>query len=1168
MYLKDILFSDDRKFTEAFYNYVDRNDYSKELKLTYLKKVLMELSIKIGFDLEPVKEVILSRHSNLSGISYPIFKECICEWLENQEKILSTTIFVDDNNMGVLNLPKEDEKSPSLSKSPQFERYNFDPDYDINMIILQRSLYILKRKFEIYEKEIMNIYGKYMEKNKMEFIIDSKKFQLVLNEVLLETKLSFSDINKPSEVFKVELLEHLNKDKLKIILLKIDQFMQDYRKKYNKIMKEKKEKNFLKSNNNENQAEDRGSDDLNFQEGEVEGDINLINNNELEANNLKSSIKENSMQEKLEEEAQDGQEVQENDEIPKDNEEEKLNAVGENPQEENPQDETIQQMNKNLQKLENLGDIKKDEDPFREGSNQNINLRKWKKTLDDDLKSLIMDRSNLNLLQSKYQPNTNEESEDPRLKNIINQLKNNKPGVQKQSDTTYRIQYLLIEILPLIIADYVHDNFNVVIIDTNEELKSELRTLFDNELLQRLGENTKYDIDEEKTIKLKDLLFEKLNLEKNIRTYEDLLLKKQSKRENTIFIEQMLKKLRNQKFFIENKIKTLQEDNETLNSYKNISLFETSENRENQGKKSSGKNLININNSNNFSRLLNDESTIIKKNVSKIVPKNLLSKDELRSNALREIFYFYSRQHQLAGHTATFDEIASKAHHMDLGEFMKFCIEFKILVKKEKLIEVFRKSASNTKQMTYEEFLIGLRNISAKVNEEKRQLLIKRLNRMKAELKKLGIDGLEPKEVNKEENQQENLNQEKSFENEENKQDEMQNQTDRLQEQENREEEKIKTNENEEERNLSNNVSKISQNQQDKNQESKPKDKISKKASLVYSDSKELIEEISKFKMMINDLKNKTYQTLLEELYIYLEIDNEKLYRAKMKGYVLPFNTHEKSYRIPNDVLMKNAKKVDPRTAEEIKRILKTRKEEKIREEQERERLEKLKYFEQKKKISQANKNILNSQQTVTNNTEAKKEENYVKIKRKYETYTKEKESKLTWDQLESLSYNHFVSNKDDDFNPNDLIDENDFDSDDDELLQNLKTGNSHRNPNQSTIKLSQNSPSKNQQYSQEKVYNYANAALMNKHNNLSNKNVNKSIMSTSAERADRSMDNSMSSGGNKINKSKSRSPGPVNKEGYHDHKYFISKTEQKAKELERQWEQKQAKVIKKFRIK
>ena len=180
------------------------------------------------------------------------------------------------------------------------------------------------------------------------------------------------------------------------------------------------------------------------------------------------------------------------------------------------------------------------------------------------------------------------------------------------------------------------------------------------------------------------MLFERLNLEKNIQTYEDLLLKKQSVKENVVFIEQMLQKLYNQKIWIENKIKSIQEDNETINNYNDIQAVNLNLNSNvNANVKNAN---VNVNANANVKDITNmkpivrksinspNESAIFRlNNVSKIIPKKFLSKEEVRSNALNEIFYFYSRQHQLTSRIATFDDIANKTDRMDLGEFMKFC---------------------------------------------------------------------------------------------------------------------------------------------------------------------------------------------------------------------------------------------------------------------------------------------------------------------------------------------------------------------------------------------------------------------------------------------------------------------------------------------------------------
>lgn len=712
--------------------------------------------------------------------------------------------------------------------------------------------------------------------------------------------------------------------------------------------------------------------------------------------------------------------------------------------------------------------------------------------------------------------------------------------------------FLLIEILPLIIADYVQEKGNTVIIDINpiEELKHELRTLFDNEILQRLGESIKYNIDEEKTAKLKDLLLERLNLEKNVRVYEDLLVKKIAVRENTVFIEQMLKKLKKSKIWLENKIKLMQEDNDTVNNFT-------------QGGVNIKNETIggNPGNNNNTSSLLNntslkmDESSIYRKNnVSKIIPKKYLSKEEIRSHALKEIFYFYSRQHHRAGKTVTFDDISNKLDHMDMGEFMKFCVEFKILVKKEKLMEVFKKTSNNTRNMTYDEFLLALRNISVKVNDEKKELLMKRINRLRNELKKFGVNLDEgSKRVSSPVKKKGSM-----FTGEANHPREEEEEMDKIEETEEKKDDKNEE-KNEDNENEAEDKSPIENNEENNvNTSHNPttksiKKKLMKKQSLIYSHPLEIQEEIPKFKMMLQELKNKSYQQLLEEFYLYLEIDNTKVYRNKMKGFILPFHSHDKDYKIPGEIPNNNKKleKIDPRTAEEIKRILQERKEEKEKMKEEKERMEKLKYFEQRKKLNELNQKMKQERERVT----VGKDNRYAVIKQKQENFEKEKDAKLTWDQLESLNSNFFISNREDDFNAEDLIGDDDYDSDDVDLYLNINRGiggeshtNTHNTSHSNAKRVSKNS---NLNTSEEKIYNYNNATLVQNANKTNKGNI---PNTTPGREVNQSIE--------KRNKSPTyASSTSLQSRDYHDHSYFLDKTQKKIKEIEKEWEEKQVKV-------
>jgi hypothetical protein len=72
------------------------------------------------------------------------------------------------------------------------------------------------------------------------------------------------------------------------------------------------------------------------------------------------------------------------------------------------------------------------------------------------------------------------------------------------------------------------------------------------------------------------------------------------------------------------------------------------------------------------------------------------------------IFEFYAKQHQFTSKNATFEEIQEKLNVMILSEYNKFAIEFKIPLKKETVIEIFKKYAKNTKEMHFDEFMVSL----------------------------------------------------------------------------------------------------------------------------------------------------------------------------------------------------------------------------------------------------------------------------------------------------------------------------------------------------------------------------------------------------------------------------------------------------------------------------
>lgn len=96
-----------------------------------------------------------------------------------------------------------------------------------------------------------------------------------------------------------------------------------------------------------------------------------------------------------------------------------------------------------------------------------------------------------------------------------------------------------------------------------------------------------------------------------------------------------------------------------------------------------------------------DTATISPVNNSGVVDKDK-AKSEKREKALRGIFDFYCRQQLLVGRKATFEEIQKEFENMNMGEYVRFCLDFAIPLNKNKLIEIFKKVSLNHKDLTYD----------------------------------------------------------------------------------------------------------------------------------------------------------------------------------------------------------------------------------------------------------------------------------------------------------------------------------------------------------------------------------------------------------------------------------------------------------------------------------
>lgn len=699
-YIRDVILSNDHKFYEIFYNHTSIEDLetSKEVKISNLSNLLKDLSIQFAYDIEPLMELINAKHAHLIGISFSLLKENMLEWLENRQKVLSNNIFVSDSNNSYNNCNVEDNDDLNNSKNEKdnnsAKMFDFSNDIDVNMIILHRTLYLLKRKFNDNDFEIKEIYKEYNinnlnasknKKNNNNNVYESniEDFMNILETVSLKAGFSFTEISKPNDLLKVEVLEKINKEKLALIYSEINNFAKTHRTRYNDIIIEKKGYNIKSNCIDDNNIKDSNHNSKNDEfASKINDNINNIENNNI-INECKDININNENNDNI-----DSSQIQLNNS-------KEINTNNSN--QKNISNHTLNQKSKINETLKsNLSKksiISKDNSSF-ENSNINNNLNK--SIIKNSSKESLKDNTNESKLLDIS--NDNNDNADKSINEKYLNSDANKSNIKDSSKILPTQLLIYLEALPLIIADFIQYHSGIVIVDTNSQFTSELRTLFDNEIIQRLGEDAKISLEQERIAKLKELLFERLNFDNNLKVYEDLLLKKRSKGENTIFIEGMLQKLKLQRDVIDNEIKKLQ-DIETENHFDKTMFNSIKDTR-----------YCNINNKSNI--LSNTNNKIKIKNINTNIINTsydndksiILNLEDKRRSALSHIFYFYSKQHFYTG--KTFEEIKNKQNQLDLGEFMKFCLEFKIPCKKEVLVEVFKKTAGDTRHMTFDEFLV------------------------------------------------------------------------------------------------------------------------------------------------------------------------------------------------------------------------------------------------------------------------------------------------------------------------------------------------------------------------------------------------------------------------------------------------------------------------------
>lgn len=195
----------------------------------------------------------------------------------------------------------------------------------------------------------------------------------------------------------------------------------------------------------------------------------------------------------------------------------------------------------------------------------------------------------------------------------------------------------------------------------------------------------------------------------------------------------MVRKLKEKKIIIQKRITEINKRKYILGNNDNEQYFNTLKVKNNSIDNFYGQSKLNSRNNSKVNLKLNSKK---------------INKKENRENNLLEIFYFYCKQHSFLGLTPTIDQVLKKEKNMNLSEFAKFCIEFKILVKNFKINEIFKKYTKSATYMSFEEFMESLKKMSILVNEEKKQYIKERININELKLKEL-IEKEEKKEKKK-----------------------------------------------------------------------------------------------------------------------------------------------------------------------------------------------------------------------------------------------------------------------------------------------------------------------------------------------------------------------------------------------------------------------------------
>ena len=593
----------------------------------------------------------------------------------------------------------------------------------LELLILYRSIYIIKQKFSLFKERIKNIYQKYNTYNSnIKFKTNTKIYQIhiknfveVTDEVLQDLNLLIIKYLNPKDIFLSRILIEKKREETKKIIKEILNWLlndnnngKDLIRNYNIKFFNKKIKPYIE-------------EEINYE--------NFENMMDIKQNDIRQDMTRNwSIYD--------------------------YKIIGE-------YDRRGNVINKYKTKiLEENGEINE------EGITEIINLNKESRNYENDKPGLNKEMS-INI-------------------NDISNSKNNskKPDSSKfifiESLPLILADFLQSHINNAIVESEDELGKELKILFDNEIIKrlNEFKNLLGNKssLLDDINDKVYINQEEKDQKELDSAIEEYKKVKENIEIYRNILKNKKKSGENTDYIEKMIEKLLAKEIWLEHRIKLLMDKKNNndinleinYNTYRNNNTksndlsnaigntsrkIEINDNGFNQSKKMNGdintQNIKHLTESYSNTQNLgtsNDKSISL---ISSNTNLTSMKSSPLIINALKEIFLYYSHLHLNVKKNRLFSNLEEKKLHLDLNEFSKFCTDFNIPISRQKLVEIFKKSVSNLHYMNFKEFNNAIVSLANATHESKKKNLTEKINHKKFELNSIILKEKQLKEEKK-----------------------------------------------------------------------------------------------------------------------------------------------------------------------------------------------------------------------------------------------------------------------------------------------------------------------------------------------------------------------------------------------------------------------------------